>query len=181
MRRWLRRTPSDASWVLPAAVTPDARPPPPDPRIEVLLTEWQELRASTRQCADQLYAQLRAFLASQALLAAAVLVQAGRPGVLGTWAPWVLPLLGMGLAGLFLGLTRTLLVQAQGLEQRGLQIEAALQLLLPGVGHVSSLGLFSHPASGESQWRSSTGWLTGSACGASGLIWAAVLASAWWR
>jgi hypothetical protein len=114
-----------------------------DPRVQILLAEWQDIRASLRSCDRQRLAQLALFLILSVVLALGYLpiAVASEP----RWAParWALPGLGALLGVVFLALEVGSLAYRREWSRRGRQIETALQVLVPGIGHVRSLALLS--------------------------------------
>ena len=142
VRRWFGGRPRPQ---LPTAAAGTERNAPPDaehePRVAVLLAEWQDIRESLRAAERQRLAQLALFL-----LVSVVVIFIYLPIATATtirWAParWALPAFGVVLALLFLALELGLLAYRREWSRRGRQIETALQLLVPGIGHVSSLAL----------------------------------------
>jgi hypothetical protein len=142
VRRWLRgarSTPGSAP--VPAA---ERRTPPAgesDPRMGVMLAEWQEVRESLRFCDRQRLTQLAVFIFASALIAIGYLPIAAASD--SRWAParWALPSLGVIVSAVFLTLEVGALAYRREWARRGRQIETAVQVLLPGIGPVSSIAL----------------------------------------
>jgi hypothetical protein len=175
VRRWFGRTKAGVPAVAAGAAAPSSQAVQPDPRIAVLVEEWKELRASLRQCTDRAMAHLRTFLVTAAAIGAAMLLQADGQSALAHAPHWVLPAIGMLLAALFACLTASDLARARSLLPRGLQVETAVELLLPGIGHVRTLGLLSQVPAGETQWLRTIVWLAGVIYGGTLVAFAAVL------
>lgn len=144
VRRWLRGARSTSGSVpVPAAERRAAPAAEADPRIGVMLTEWQDVRESLRFCDRQRLAQLTVFIFASAVLGLGYLPIASASGSL--WAParWVLPSLGLIASAVFLTLELGALAYRREWARRGRQIETAVQALLPGIGPVSSIALLS--------------------------------------
>ena len=132
VRRWVR-----GGKVRPATSALVAAPPPtpaaPDPRLTVMLAEWQEIRAASRHGESVRLAQLAVSLACAAfLLVMYVQAPARLPG-------WLVPLIAAGTALGFLALELGVAADARVLGRRGREIELVVETLLPGVGPVQSL------------------------------------------
>lgn len=144
VRRWLGRPRSEFPG---APVAADRRPAAGaeagDARLEVMLAEWQDVRESLRGCERQRLAQLALFLLVSVFLAFGYLPIATAAEARWVPARWALPALGALLAMVFLALEIGALAYRREWARRGRQIETALQVLLPGMGHVSSLALLS--------------------------------------
>jgi hypothetical protein len=141
VRRFLRRAPRPSEATALPGAAPEPHAPAIDPRIGVLLGEWRDIRKSLRAEDTHAFAELSVFLASGGLLLAMDLACAAASTAALRAAAWVLPGIGIGLAAAFFALAWSARVRTRTLRQRGLQIEAAMQVLLPGVGHVPSLAL----------------------------------------
>jgi hypothetical protein len=106
-----------------------------------MLAEWQDVREGLRACERQRLGQLALFLLVSVMLGLAYLpiATAAEP----RWGParWALPAFGALVALMFLALEAGSLAYRGEWARRGRQIETALQLLLPGIGRVSSLAL----------------------------------------
>jgi hypothetical protein len=139
VRRFLRRAPrAGQAPALPSAA-PAPQTPATDPRIGVLLSEWRDVRKSLRAEDTRAFAELAVFLAGAGLLLALALACAATQAPALRAAGWILPGIGIGLATGFLALAWTDRARMRALMERGLQIEAAMQVLLPGIGQVPSL------------------------------------------
>jgi len=119
----------------PAEVTatPDVSP---DPRIAVLLAEWQDIRQTGRHFGGERLVRLAEFMVAYAAIAGPYLAVAAHPaGRLGL-VRWALPALGL-LVGLeFLALEVGALTVARITGRRGRQVETALEALLAGSGRI---------------------------------------------
>ncbi len=174
MRRWLRRSPPAGSAGLP--VPPPSLPEAPrtDPRIDVLLLEWQDARVSIRHGIDHALAQIGLFLGLSAALLAAALLAFGRSGAPAP-ARLVTPALGIALCVLFQALHSSVIGRVRAFLARAMQIETAVQLLVPGIGHVKTLALCSEPPSAEAGWVRRAQLTGGVLFGASLLGWLVLL------
>ncbi len=174
MRRWLG-TRRDAARV-PALS--EARSPPlvqSDRRVELMLAEWQDIRESLRSCAHQRLAQLGMFLIVSTAIIAGYLPIATASEPRWIVARSALPVLGILVSAVFLALEVGSLVRLSAWARRGCQIETALQVLLPGIGHVSPIALLSQFDPGtEAPVRIATG-AVGALYGLMLLAWAAAL------
>ena len=132
VRRWVRGGKVSQAMSEPVAVPPPT-PVAPDPRLTVMLEEWQEIRAASRHAGNVRLAQLALSLACAAfLLVMYVQAPARLPG-------WLVALIGGGTALGFLALELGVAADARVLGRRGQQIELAVQMLLPGLGPVQFL------------------------------------------
>jgi len=114
-----------------------------DARVEVMLAEWQEIRESLRACERQRLAQLALFLLVSLVLGFGYLPIATAAEARWGTARWALPAFGALLTGVFLSLESGSLAYRREWARRGRQIETAVQVLVPGIGHMSSLALLS--------------------------------------
>jgi len=139
VRRWFRRPTAPPEPVAPLARSPSSAIEP-DARIRLLVDEWKVICACLRADQARDLAHLCAFLASSALVCGAYLMLAGggAPWRLGRWA---LPGAGIAVALLFLALECGSQAQQSTRVRRGRQIEAVVQVLMPGIGHMRTLGL----------------------------------------
>ncbi len=143
MRRWLgTRRAGVASVPAPSESRSDPAAQT-DWRVEIMLAEWHDIRESLRCCDRQRLAQLGIFLIVSAAGVAGYLPIATASEPRWTIARWALPMLGMLVSLAFLALEIGALVQRSAWARRGCQIETALQVLLPGIGHVSPLAMLS--------------------------------------
>ena len=176
--RWFRRR-SPAGALPPApAPSPAVTAPQVDVRIGVMLEEWKEIRTSLRALASRQFAHLSLYSAVSAALIAAYLRIAVSHDPAAGLARWVLPSLGMLVSIAFLIMEWGLTVSRSELAYRGRQLEACVQILMPGVGHVRSPGLLSGPAVEGDDWLRSG---LAASCVLYVLLllaWAAALASA---
>jgi hypothetical protein len=143
VRRWLG-TRRAAVARLPAPAEPNSAPAgQSDPRLSIMLAEWQDVRESLRCCSRERLAQLAIFLIVSAAIAGGYLPIAAASGP--RWGParWALPAVGVLVSLTFLALEIGSLAYRREWARRGRQIETALQVLVPGVGHVSPLALLS--------------------------------------
>jgi hypothetical protein len=144
VRRWLRGArPVAGSAPVPAAEHRAASAGASDPRLSLMLAEWQDVRESLRYCDRQRLMQLTVFIFASALIALGYLPIAA--AVESRWVParWVLPSVGLVLSAVFLALEVGALAYRHEWGRRGRQIETAVQVLLPGIGHVGSIALLS--------------------------------------
>ncbi|HTX24003.1 MAG TPA: hypothetical protein VMD03_05055 [Steroidobacteraceae bacterium] len=178
VRRWLGgRSTQVSPTVLPDPASP-ARAEL-DPRVGVMLAEWQEILASLRACARQRLAQLTVFLAAAALTATAYLPLATAPAGLRHIARWMLPALGALLGVVFLILEIGLSAYRHELARRARQIETAIQILLPDIGHVRALALLTDFDPETSAWVRMATWIIAALYGLILLAWmVALLATA---
>jgi len=114
-----------------------------DPRLQLMLAEWQEVRESLRFCDRQRLAQLAIFIVASMLVAIGFLATAVSPDAPRRAVHWALPALGAAVSLIFIALEAGALAYRREWARRGRQIETAVQVLLPGIGHVSSLALLS--------------------------------------
>jgi hypothetical protein len=170
---WLRRRPEGS---LPVPTSTPQTPPAtaPDPRIGVLLAEWRDIRKSLRAEAARLLAQLTVFIAVSAVLLSGFLRELAGADRASRTVRWLLPGLGLGLAGVFLVLAWGVRAQARALEQRGLQIETAVQVLLPGIGHVRTLALLESLGLDAGEWRHAPLWASAACYALAALGWCAL-------
>ena len=144
VRRWFRGARSSpGSAPVPAAEQRIRPSEASDPRIGIMLAEWQEVRESLRFCDRQRSGQLTAFIFASALIALGYLPVAVAPDSRWAAARWALPSIGVIVSAVFLALEAGTLAYRREWARRGRQIETALQVLLPGVGPVSSIALLS--------------------------------------
>jgi hypothetical protein len=138
VRRWL----GGSRPALPSvSVAGDRELPAEDPRVEIMLVEWQDVRTSLRSCDRQRLAHLALFLVVTVILGLGYLLIAAAPESRWTPARWALPALGALLGMVFLALEIGSLAYRREWARRGRQIETALQVLLPGIGSVRPLAL----------------------------------------
>jgi hypothetical protein len=174
VRRWLGRAGPPAARASVAAERP-ASSSESDSRLRLMLTEWQEVRESLRFCDRQRLIQLAVFVFACVLIAIVYLPIAG---VLDPrWGParWALPSLGAILSLVFLALEAGALAYRSEWARRGRQIEAAVQVLSPGIGPVSSLALLSQFDPGVSGRARLASAAIGALYGLALLAWAAAL------
>jgi hypothetical protein len=175
--RWFRQpAPADASPLVPSA-SPPVTAPQVDARIGVMLEEWKEIRASLRELASRQLARLALYGAVSAALVAGYLRLALSHEPAAGLARWVLPSLGILVSVAFLTMEWGAAATGSELAYRGRQLEACLQLLMPGVAHVRSPALLSGSAADGDDWLRSG---LAAACGLYALLllaWAAALAS----
>jgi hypothetical protein len=117
-----------------------------------MLEEWKEIRASLRALASRQFAHLSLYSAVSAALIAGYLRIAVSHDPAAGLARWVLPSLGVLVSIAFLIIEWGLAVSRNELAHRGRQLEACVQILMPGVGHVRSPGLLSGPAVEGDDW-----------------------------
>jgi hypothetical protein len=141
-----------------------------DPRIAVLVAEWQQIRESSRRGGSERLARLAGCLVANAVIAGPYLtLGAAAAGRLGRWA---LPGLGL-VAGLeLLALEYGALASARVLERRARQIETALEALLAPVGRIRPLGLATE---GFAQAEQVGAWAAAALYGVLVLGWLAAL------
>lgn len=113
----------------------------PDPRIAVLLAEWQDIRQTGRRLGAERLVRLAELIVASAVIAGPYLAVAMAPAPRLALARWALPALGLLVALGFLTLEAGALALARVVERRGRQVEAALQVLLAGRGRIRPLGL----------------------------------------
>jgi hypothetical protein len=176
--RWLRR-PTPAGTLPPAPVaSAGVTASQIDHRIGVMLEEWKEIRVSLRELASRQFARLALYGAASAALVAGYLHVAASHEPAAGLARWVLPSLGVLVSVIFLVMEWGAAAVASELAYRGRQIEACLQILMPGVGHVRAPALLSSPDIEGDDWLRSG---LAASCVLYSLLllaWAAALASA---
>jgi hypothetical protein len=177
VRRWLGRKSDEASLPVQASTPQTPAATAPDPRIGVLLAEWRDIRKSLRAEATRGLAHLTVFIAASGLLLTGFLRQLAVADTATRTIRWLLPGLGIGLAGLFLVLAWGARAHARALERRGLQIETAVQVLLPGIGHVRPLTLLGSLGMEAGEWRYAPLWASTACYAAAALGWAALWVS----
>jgi hypothetical protein len=174
MRRWLGARRAVAR--VPAPADPNPAPSrESDPRVEIMLAEWQDVRESLRSLDAQRFAQFAVFIIVSGVILYGYLPIASGAEPRFRLARWALPALGVVVSLVFLALEAGLLAYRREWVRRGRQIETALQVLVPGLGHVSALALLSEfdPDTSVSV-RAATG-ATGALCALMVLAWAAAL------
>ncbi len=140
-----------------------------------MLAEWQDVRESLRCCDRQRLAQLTVFVIVSTVMVVAYLAVAAAPEPRWGLARWALPAFGALVSLVFLALEAGSLAYRREWARRGRQIETALQVLLPGLGHVSPLALLSQfDPDTSAPVRLATG-AVGALCALMVLAWAAAL------
>jgi hypothetical protein len=142
VRRWLGTRRTDVARI-PAPAEARSVPSQSDRRVEIMLAEWQDIRESLRCYDRQRLALLGTFLLVSLAIVAGYLPIAATADVRWVPARWALPAAGMLVSLACLALEIGWLVYRREWSRRGRQIETALQVLLPGLGHVSPLALLS--------------------------------------
>jgi len=143
VRRWLGAARPAASRAPIPAEHQTAPVGDADPRLQLMLAEWQDVRASLRFCDRQRLAQLAVFIVASMPIAIGFLAIAVSPDAPWRAVRWALPALGAAVSLIFIALEVGALAYRREWTRRGRQIETAVQVLLPGIGPVSSLALLS--------------------------------------
>jgi hypothetical protein len=159
------------------APSPAVAAPQVDARIGVMLEEWKEICASSRELASRQLARLALYSAVSVALVTGYLRLAVSHDPAAGLARWVLPALGVLLSVVFLVMEWGSAATGAELAYRGRQLEACIQILMPGVGHVRSPGLSSGSTLDGDDWLRSG---LAASCALYALLllaWAAALAS----
>jgi hypothetical protein len=143
--RWLHRPAPSGALSAAVAPSPAVAAPQVDARIGVMLEEWKEIRASLRELGTRQLARLALYSAVSVALVTGYLRLAVSHDPAAGLARWVLPALGVLLSIVFLVMEWGAAATGAELAYRGRQLEASIQILMPGVGHVRSPGLSSGP------------------------------------
>ncbi len=175
VRRWLGGRRAGVPQIAAQAVEAASAAAPADRRIEVMLAEWQDIRASLRHSDGTRLAELAVFVAASAAIIAGYLSVASSPDPRLNLARWALASLGLLASLVFLGLQLGAIAHRGALTRRGRQIETAMQILLPGIGRVKSLALLSEFQPAEGEWARSGAWVAGALSIVMLLAWAAAL------
>lgn len=142
-----------------------------------MLVEWQDIRAGLRRSDAARLAQLAMFIVGSGAIVAGYLAVAASPRASLDLARWTLPALGLAVSLVFLCLELGSIAHRRALAERGRQIEAAMQILLPGIGRVKSLALLGEFEAGESEWAQAGAWAAGALYALLLAAWAAALAA----
>ena len=159
VRRWLRRAPAQPRELVARGEAPAPASPAPDPRLAVLLREWREIGRRLRRNADRALFELAVFLGLSIVLLVTQLQRLGTAGAAAHFTGTLLAGVGVVLALAFAILATAGRAQDEALFERGLQIEAAVQLLVPGVGSARSLALLTLDSESAGVWRHARAWL----------------------
>ncbi len=174
VRRWLGGRRAVVSQ-MPARPIEPASGAAPDRRVDVLLAEWQDIRATLRHSDGGRLAQLAVFIVGSAAMIGGYLAVAAAAGSRLDLARWALASLGVLVSLVFLCLEIGSIAHRRALLRRGLQIETAMQVLVPGIGRVKSLALLSEFHPSESDGARAGAWAAGALYGLILLGWVAAL------
>lgn len=179
VRRWLGGRSAAVSQIPAQPAEPAPAAAAIDRRVDVMLAEWRDVRASLRHADGTRLAQLALFIAGSAAIAGGYLAVAAAPDPRLDLARWALPALGLLVSLVFLALELGSIAYQRALARRGRQIETATQILLPGTGRVRPLALLCDLHIGEGEWARAAVWVAGALYGLALLAWiAALLATA---
>ncbi len=174
VRRWLGGRRAVLSQ-MPARPIEPASGAAPDRRIDVLLAEWQDIRTTLRHSDSGRLVRLAVFVAGSAATIGGYLAAAAAPGPRLDLARWALASLGLVVSLVFLCWEIGSIKHRRALLRRGLQIETAMQVLVPGIGRVKSLALLSELHPSQSDGAHAGAWAAGGLYGLILLGWVAAL------
>ncbi len=175
VRRWLGDRRAPLSQMPARPIEPASSAAPVDRRIDVLLAEWQDIRATLRHTEVGRLVQLAVFVAGSAGIIGGYLAVAAAPDRRLDLARWALASLGLLVSVIFLCLQIGSIAHRRALLRRGLQIETAMQVLVPGIGRVNSLALLSELHAAASDGARAGSWAVGALYGVIAVAWVAAL------